>query len=392
MMTCKILRAAAPFFFALSSGHTAQAQTVPGQPPQKALTLEASYTGDVWYNASGGLKREATYLDNLDLVLAYDAEQGLGLSGTTATASLLYNNRNTFSEPILGDLQTVSNIDTDGALRLYELWIDQRLGRAALKVGLIDVNSEFDVNETGSLFLNSSHGIGPDFSQVGPSGPGIFPVTALGARLSWNAGALWEARAGVFEGTPGDPDNPRRTTLRLESGEGALVVGELIARPKQDLRIALGAWHHDGDRTSGHGEDWGSYAHVEGKLWSGSRHSLGGFARVGWAHGNVYRIGRYEGAGLVFSGPLLSGSADEALGIAVASASNSKAFRDTQRSMNIATTARETAIELTYRLPVASWLTLQPDVQYINNPGTDPDVDDAIAIGMRFVLTWPRRP
>ena len=197
MMTCKILRAAAPFFFALSSGHTAHAQTVPVEAPPKALTLEASYTGDVWHNARGGLKREATYLDNLDLVLAYDAEQGLGLRGTTAAVSLLYNNRNTFSEPILGDVQTVSNIDTDGALRLYEMWIDQRLGRAALKVGLIDVNSEFDVNETGSLFLNSSHGIGPDFSQVGPSGPGIFPVTALGARLSWNAEGPWEARVGV---------------------------------------------------------------------------------------------------------------------------------------------------------------------------------------------------
>ena len=60
--------------------------------------------------------------------------------------------------------------------------------------------------------------------------------------------------------------------------------------------------------------------------------------------------------------------------------------------MNIATTAQETAIELTYRLPVTRWLTFQPDVQYIVNPGTDPDIDDAIAIGLRFELKWLSRP
>ena len=74
-------------------------------------------------------------------------------------------------------------------MKLYEAWFEQTLfdDRLSFKAGLYDLNTEFDVVETAGLFINSSHGIGPDFSQSGVNGPSIFPTTSLGIRVKAQA-------------------------------------------------------------------------------------------------------------------------------------------------------------------------------------------------------------
>lgn len=47
--------------------------TATSAPPTPSLSVDVAYTGDLWYNLDGGLQREGTYLDNLDVVLSYDA-------------------------------------------------------------------------------------------------------------------------------------------------------------------------------------------------------------------------------------------------------------------------------------------------------------------------------
>ena len=44
----------------------------------------------------------------------------------------------------------------------------------------------------------------------------------------------------------------------------------------------------------------------------------------------------------------------------------------------------ETIIELTYARAVTDWLTVQPDVQYIINPGWDPALGNALVGGVRL--------
>ena len=286
----------------------AQAQEVDAET-DGTLSIEAGYTSEFWRNFHGGLRRGNAYLDNLNVDVTLDAERAIGVPGTTISVSGLYNNRRTFSDRIVGDLQAVSNIDADGSLRLYEAWIEHEHGPVAVKLGLIDLNSEFDVNETGSLFMNGSHGMGPEFSQVGDNGPGVFPITGLGVRGSLRLTDQIEVRAGLFEGMPGDADHPRRTVLRLDGREGVLVLGEAIFRPYGDLRVAIGAWHH-----SGHGaasvaspslsSAVGVYALAETPLADFGSSSLSGFVRLGLADGDSYQLGGYQGAGLVLSGPI----------------------------------------------------------------------------------------
>ena len=369
-------------------------------PDSRPLVFEAAYTGDAWRNVSGGLRRDDTYLDNIDVIATLDAERAFGWNGTTVLVSGLYNNRPTFSDRIVGDVQTVSNIDTDGATRLYEAWVERAFDRGAMKLGLIDLNSELDVNETGALFLNSSHGIGPDFSQVGENGPAIFPITGFGLVTRTDVSERTQVRVAAFEATVGDPNHPRRTALDLESDEGALLVAELTFRPTDSSRSMLGVWRHNGrssdlaDPESQHrDESLGLYALAEGTLFQAGNHALNGFIRLGFADAHVHQIARYQGAGLVWSGPLFAGSErEEQLGLAVGMITNGNTFRRVQAELGSNFERHETAIELTYRVRAMPWLALQPDVQYIINPGTDPALDNAWVVGLRFELSWSSEP
>ena len=47
----------------------------------------------------------------------------------------------------------------------------------------------------------------------------------------------------------------------------------------------------------------------------------------------------------------------------------------------------ETTLELTWQQPLNRWLSLQPDVQRIINPGADPKLADSWAIGLRVTVT-----
>lgn len=371
------------------------AQPETEEKSKPAITLEAVYTADLWQNTRGGLRRDNVYLDNLDLVATVDAEQALGLAGTNITVSGLYNNRNTLSDTIIGDAQVICNIDTDGSLRLYEAWVEHDFGSGAIKGGLIDLNSEFDVNETGALFVSSSHGIGPDFSQIGDNGPSIFPIPGLAALAKVNVSSKFKLRAGIFEGIPGDVDRPRRTAVRLDRNEGHLLVGEAEWQPWQDARIVLGFRRLSSrdanlsDPSSGpRRAQIGGHALIEGPIAQVGEGTLRGFARIGLADPDAHDIAQFFGAGMAFSGPLLGGEQHrEQLGLAIGVIRNSTRFSLEQAVVGSPVDRREAAIELTYRIQATPWLALQPDVQYIVNPGTNPTLRDALAVGLRLELS-----
>ncbi len=48
----------------------------------------------------------------------------------------------------------------------------------------------------------------------------------------------------------------------------------------------------------------------------------------------------------------------------------------------------ETVLELSYQASINDWLTVQPDFQYIFNPGAVQDGRDAMIAGLRFTLTF----
>ena len=70
--------------------------------------------------------------------------------------------------------------------------------------------------------------------------------------------------------------------------------------------------------------------------------------------------------------------------MAVAHARNGGTFMRARAADGSAHDRAETAVELTYAAVLSAWLTLQPDIQDIVNPGTDRALANALAVGVRI--------
>lgn len=356
---------------------------------QEAVTLEAAYTAEVRAVVLGGEKKALRYLDNLDVIAALDGDEA-GLPGTSAQVYLLYNNGKTFSDSHVGDHQILSNIETGTrAVRVFEAWVDQKIRRASLRAGLYDLNSEFDAHDTAGLFVGSSHGIGPDFSQSGENGPSIFPVTSLALRADWRPSDSVTLRAAVLDGVPGDPARPRRTAIKLGNGDGALLVGE-ATHSKGGLRLGLGHWRYTAKapalipgRNAAH--NGGTYGFAEARLHGGAEDgagSLNGWLRVGAARPSLNLVSSYWGGGLVWQGV---GMRQAKAGIAVAHARFARGHALEHPGHDA---KAETAIEATWLLPVHRHFSVQPDVQLILNRGGRTRDGTALVLGLRLTASY----
>lgn len=354
----------------------------------EAYELEAGYTADVVSNVSGGLEAGTRYLDNLDLMLEIDLEETWGGSGTLFVYGL-YNNGSTFADELVGDLQVTSNIDAPEGWRIYELWYEAGNGPWSVRTGLYDLNSEFDVNETGALFLNSSHGIGAAFGQTGENGPSIFPVSSVALRAAVETDAF-TARVAVLDGVPGDPDDPSSNRVDLGGGDGALVVAEVDA-PLREGRLWGGYWRYTADfeRPFGSGTVDGNdgwYIGAERRFELVTRQASA-FVRYGRANDELNPLEDYFGAGIVVEGAL-SARPYDSLGLAVASAGAGDDYRRFLDDAGERAASRETTWELTWRAPINEHLVLQPDVQWVRNPAASHELEDAVVVGLRFELSW----
>jgi porin len=278
--------------------------------------------------------------------------------------------------------------------------------------GRYDLNSEFYRLQSAGLFLNSSFGIGPEFSGSGAGGPSIFPSTSLGVRLAFKPTPNVVVRGSILDGAPVDRADGSVGAVRR--GDGLLLVSEVALLNRgasgdrmetlrfrigpYDDKIAAGGWYYtatfddlsnvdaNGTPRQDHGSA-GAYVLGDATLFRSKtdrRRRLGGFVEAGLADARVNRFGSYVGAGSVATGPVTTRPADE-LGVAVALAHNGSGYLNSRRPLGEPAEAFEATIELTYLAQVASRLALQPDFQYVIHPNTDalvPNGPTSFAQGM----------
>ena len=388
----------------------------------KGLTIELVYTADFLTNHTGGLKKSGadidtsvSYLGNTDLTAELDTEVAGLWKGGKFFIYLLDNHGATPSEFRIGDLQTVSNIETKDSTRLFELWYEQTFDLfgtdLSMLIGQHDLNSEFDVTEYGSLFTHSSFGIGPDISVNVPVS--IFAVAAPAIRLKWEPNDSLYFMAAVYDGDPGDPDvNRSGMRWRHSSTEGFMYIYEMgyhFGDPEESQTFPgsykLGYWQHtaefddvrDTDENENpleHHKNYGIYFLFDQMLIPGEgKRGLGAFFQIGGAPGDRNEVDFYVGGGIHYQG-IIPSREDDVLGLAVAHASISGNLRDAEDvaeadgSTFHSRDTHETAIELTYKSQITPWLSIQPGVQTVFNPGADSSLDDAVISILRFQINF----
>ena len=340
----------------------------------QSLQPSLVYDGTAFDDISGGVRRGSTYLGTLRLQLTFDGSK----SGTSAFVAVLNKHGGSPSD-FAGDAQGVSSLAAPNQWRLEEAWVQQNFFKAQLSVlaGRYDLNSEFYRLQSAGLFLNSSFGVGPEFSQSGTSGPSIYPNTTSAIRITYRPVRSLVLRAAAFDGLilgeiaylsrPSSREMPRDIRFRL---------GRLAGLPPYKAKLSLGAWHYTGS-----GQSSGIYILGDRTIYEQGTRRLAAFGQLGIGDARADRFARYIGTGIVMAAPFRGHDQDE-LGLAVAAARDSGQYNMQQSALE-----GETTIECTYLAPITPHLAVQPDLQYVVHPSADRSRKNALVMMLRFEIS-----
>ena len=349
-------------------------------------------------NISGGVKQGATLQGVTTATLQIDTGKAFGLPGGTFYVSALQIHGSSLSPGYLDDLQTASGTEASDATRLWELWFDQSFdhGTADLKIGQQSIDQEFIVSTNSALFVNTMAGWplvpSADLYAGGPA----YPLSALGVRLRLKPTKNLTLLAGTFDDNPpGGPFANDPQSLDAGGTKFNLTTGALtIVEADFSTRLAgypgtyqLGFWvdtgafpNQTGPSPAFRQHNDSLYGVIDQTLWHkhGSPRRLNFFARLMGAPPDRNLISFSANFGLTLTDPL-PGRPNDTAGIDIGIGQISGDLINRERAQADFSQARpdqsapiqgtETLIELTYQAQLTPWLQLQPDLQYIRNPG-----------------------
>jgi porin len=386
---------------------------------RRAVSTVFSYTGELVGDLAGGTRRGATFTGAAGAQLTILPQRLVRWRGAQLFVFVLGTHGGAPSD-LVDDVQGVSNLQAPAAVRLEEMWLQQNLlaNRLSWLVGRYDLGTEFYRLQSAGLFVNSSFGTGPEFSESGVAGPSIYPSTAVGTRVDYKPSPNAVLRAAVMNGAP--VDRPGGGIRLFARGDGAMLVGEVAILSRPDTaaqprhrrfqigrgtmrpyrgKLALGGWYHTArfpdlvdTLPTGvpvqHRGSRGAYLLGDQRVWAagrGSPSAVTAFAQLGLGDARVNQIGSYLGGGLTLTAPFPSRAQDE-LGLAVAAARNGSHYVRAQPATDTPP-AGETVVELTYLAQLAAWIALQPDLQYVIHPGGTRRTRNALVSGLRIALS-----
>jgi len=396
------------------------------------------YTGEVLANVSGGLRRGAIYEDKFETYLAADFEKLTGWKGLTFYSNQFWiHGTGNLGREFVGNLITISNIEALPSNRLSEIWLQQKLfdDKVSVRVGQLTTDAEFFNSKYFDLFITSDW---PAITAEDlPSGGPAYPLSTPGARLAIQPVKDLSVLLAVFNGDPagpgpGDAEVKNRHGLNFRLRDPPLVIGEAQYGINQDksatglaTMLKLGGWHHFGQfedqrfdirglslanpLSSGiaaplRGND-GIYGIIDQQIYrppGGDADSgIAWFSRISASPSDRNLIDFYADGGIIFSG-MVPGRPDDKFGASFLYAHISDrvaAFdRDTILFTGMPQPIRdfEMSLEFTYQAQIRPGWTVQPDFQYIFNPGgnvSNPSapslpIRDAAVFGVRTTLTY----
>jgi porin len=408
---------------------------------QHGVDFEFFYGGSCADNLDGGLRRGGVYQGALLMTFDLNSEKLVGYEGGTFHASGLWlNGDKPFSDHYVGDLNKVNLVDFPNAFRLWELWYQQKFfdGKLAIKVGELSIDRDFIVPDyytsLGSITLINQTFFFPtlafdvyDIPGLPPRHHGLAstPDAAPGAVLRWEPVHEFYTQAGVYGGNPDTTYSGTR--FNMSETEGALAYFEVGYHLNQDTNnpalegsYKLGGFYHTGSfvdvyqgvtsaflnavgvpapAPKDHSGDYGVYFLAEQQLYNErdksdpAKQGLVGFFRVAGAPGdrNLAQLG--VDGGLVYKG-LIPGRDWDTLALGASYLQISDDIRRAQQDANalapgaFVVSDYETVLELSYKVQLTAWWTLQPSLQHVFHPGGSAAIPDATVLIFQTTLRF----
>jgi len=398
------------------------------------ISLGLQEQSEVWDNLEGGQRQGVTYDGLTTASLRIDLDKLAGWNGATFFVDFFQIHGHGPSGTMVGNLQFVSNIEATDSNKLYDLWLEQSLGRLNVRIGQEGASDEFMIADDATLFINSSFGYAALPNTDLPDGGPNYPLATPFVRVRYKATDAITLLTGVYNGDPA-PAGPGDPQLRDHNGTAFRLNDHVLlfweawySRNKGDNTpglpgtYKLGVWYDSArfpdvlyDNTGrslaspasdgmalAHDGDYAVYGIADQTVWrrpGDSGESLAAFLQVMGAPDDRNICNLFIEAGVNWKAPF--GRGNDAAGIALSYEGIGGAARRYSEELAAFTgsgktyATNETVIEATYNYQVAPWLALQPDAQYVVNPGAfiptsfaPRPLNNALVVGIRATVTF----
>jgi porin len=391
------------------------------------LTFDLQEQSELWGNFVGGLRRGTTYDGLTTASLELDLEKVVGWPSAKIFASGFEIHGRGPSNSLVGNLQLISNIEATPDIKLYDLWLEQELlgSHLSIRLGQEGANDEMMITKYGSIFLNSSFGFPGLPAADLPSGGPNYPMAAPFVRVRYASNPL-SLTGAVYTADPappgtGDPQvrDAGGTTFRLN--DHALSFAELAySAPPAGLpgTYKFGTWYSSAPLLSvsdalgpspaskpiphDHAGGITLYGIIDQMIWKhpdGSDNGIGLFLQVMGTPTEFSLSNLFIEGGLNWKAPI-PGRDSDVFGLGVAYLGISPFFQQFGdetlfTGLGSPVKSNETVVEATYLYTVAPCWKLQPDLQFVINPGAGTpssgnrgSLINALAAGIRTTIKF----
>ncbi|MEM1059439.1 MAG: carbohydrate porin [Verrucomicrobiota bacterium] len=376
----------------------------------KGLTINILNASEGWYNVSGGIETGGNLVGYWEWGFEWDFEPTLGWKGGSIVVDGNWYYGGLPSDELIGAFPAtaLSSYESSNAIRMYHMYFQQTWGQEfgndsnganpsdvpgyyLFKIGQFAADDDFLGSVYMGLFANASFGQYP--KEAGATAAPAYRLTAPGVYFYAQPVEEWFVRVGAFSGNAGD-DIVSNNGFGWRWGGATGIASFAETGVNVDLNglpgvYLVGGFYDTSEFTAFDGStvnnNWNVWFTIDQAvlMQSNGTDTLVGlsFRMVPGPSNNRNPIDwGLQGAVVVFGEPW--GRPQDQFGIGVANVN----FPTETIAGNLNPSEDQTIVEVTYAAQVNPWLTIQPNIQFFQDPSLA--TEDAVAIGLRVVTVF----
>ena len=360
------------------------------------ITSNIRYATDLQASVLGGRRTGKAYAGQLGVDVSVDMQKLAGLQGLTFDVSGDWSSGTNLSDDI-GNFFPVAQFFEGRNVRLYNMFLQQSLfdGRLDLKVGRFSTGADFLTAPADVSLVNEA--LNPIVLAIQANVPGVTaePNATWGARVVTRPTESLSVSMGAFYSDPTlDQLEANGTEFGIDDRAGGFFIGEVAylvnhAKGAKGLpgRYRVGAYYDSNrytflrDPAREQRGNYGFFLAGEQMVYREAESDQGLSVFCAFIHAPLERINTlpyFASAGVSYRGLLPGRDADSA-----AFALYYGGF-----SRDLPDQTYELVLEWTYAIAFSRRVALQPNIQYVMNPGGRAKVDNALVVGVQLWIEF----
>ena len=402
-----------------------------------------TYVNNLAGNPTGGLSQGFTYTDNIAFGTKLNLEKLIGWRGGTLTIAATDRNGNSLSRDYIGNQFTVQQVYGGQTVILTDLHLTQKFwdDKAKVKAGRFSSGDDFASSPLYWLYMNNGIDGNPQALPVNASFS-AYPWASWAALLRVDPCPEWNAMAGIYQVSNKTFNRELHgVNFSFEENDGVMILGQIGWTPEFFKRpvtraaansastakaaIAPGDGRVTFDDDAQTTIEQSTMRGLPGHYWFGGYYSSWSYPQFGTAgtaanaygfywhadqmvfqedpgssqgltlwtafvlspQENIAKVPFQWNCGAAYQGLLPRRDLDTTMfGLAYGNFSDD--YGNAGDAYNGDPVSYEMALEWGHRVQLSNFLYVQPNIQYIVQPGGTGSIPDAFVLGMQIGVTF----